>query len=224
MTLSRSYRKLKISPDEQCKEAAAAAEVFEPLWAEYEKRRISGAEFCTKQVFWYHQRRRAPLPWISPQGHLLGLPQGIQRALRGFQTGDYTLEVRRAVPSPLDMLSLQADGRRCITVFVTEEECSRLYGGKEPFEFTLHDLEHADRFFVHPDSHRLQQIFFKELHRRVRAGEFAELAHQNPPFASKLEYLMSDMNSHPEHLRLYLQAITREAQAALAKSPVAMSL
>lgn len=137
----------------------------------------------------------------------IGLPGGIQEALVFWMDHPERLDLLTVAPTPLEMLHLQSQGRRCVVVFHTLEQLQILHSKKEPFEFLLHDLEHAQKFFLATRTHQIQTEFFKSLLRGLKSGIFESLLREDSIFRAQFEYLMSDMNSHPEHLKKYLEAI-----------------
>ncbi len=63
------------------------------------------------------------------------------------------LLINKAI-SPSEVLDLQAEGRRCVTAFEDESERSHLVDGqRDSFEFLLHDLIHAHKFFIYGNTH-----------------------------------------------------------------------
>ena len=76
-------------------------------------------------------------------------------------------------------------------------------------DFLLHDLEHAHKFFGDEILHRGQVRFFRALQNGSAA--FAPWT-ADPIFKKDLDYLKSDMNSHPVHLMKYLKAVVLSAE------------
>lgn len=138
---------------------------------------------------------------------LICIPLGIQRAIREWLRGQYPLHLRPSIPSPEEMLELQSVGRRCISVFIQAADLQALHSGKEAFEFLLHDLEHADKYFWSAELKTGQKQFFTELLTCWRQGLFNTLAATDQEFQRQLHYLMADMNSHPLHMIKYLKAV-----------------
>jgi hypothetical protein len=82
-------------------------------------------------------------------------------------------------------------------------------GDRDAFEFALHDLGHAHAFFKADYQPQGQVGFFKQL--ITDLDTLAPYAEADNKFAADLAYCMADMNSHPEHLRQYLQGIVVES-------------
>lgn len=125
--------------------------------------------------------------------------------LLGWLEGHYPLELWYRQPTPHEMLAMQAEGRRVVTLFTDPADQDRKIGRHAgAYEFCLHDLEHAEKFFGGETQGQIR--FFQWLSHSLQAGLFQELI-EDPQFAGELDYLMADMNSHPVHLMKYLKAI-----------------
>lgn len=150
---------------------------------------------------------------------LLGFFEGFQfrgvrpkapAALRGWLTGRWTLDLRDDVPSPREVLRAQARGRRMVTA-ITRFPCmlEPVLGKSNAFAFFLHDLEHAHKYFDPAGLFRSQCALFQALEAAVVDRVFEPYI-ADPLFASKFHYLISDMNTHPQHAYQYLRAILIE--------------
>ncbi len=138
---------------------------------------------------------------------LKGVREDSRQGLLGWLEGRYPLTLNHAPPSPEEVLALQCRGERVVTLHLEHQGPIGRHAG--PFEFLLHDLEHAHKFFG-DRSFAGQKRFFNLLRTALEAGVFKELR-ANRAFAAELDYLMADMNSHPLHLIKYLKAIVLEA-------------
>ena len=160
-----------------------------------------------------HRRRLSDLSDIADLlEHFLmkGIRLDSQLGLLGFLSGNYQLELVFRVPTPAEMLELQCEGRRFLTL-IDNLACKSFDLGrhKTPFEFFLHDLEHAHKFFGNPEQYGGQVLFFKFL--RASLAEF-EVFSGDAKFRADLNYLMSDMNTHPMHLFKFLKAVVCSAE------------
>ncbi len=135
------------------------------------------------------------------------IPGGIQNALLYWMSHPEKIDLQLHIPSPEEVLELQSQGRRCVGTFLSKADLSKYHHGKEAFEFLLHDLEHADKFFSATQTHDLQTRFFSKILHKKRQGFFEHLLNNDFEFQKQFDYLMSDMNSHPSHLENYLRAI-----------------
>ncbi|MFN8792593.1 MAG: hypothetical protein ACK5Y2_14150 [Bdellovibrionales bacterium] len=134
--------------------------------------------------------------------HWKGYSDRIRRALLMWHTGRYPLQLSHEIPSPLELLRLQAQGQRVVTVLVQPEQWDQLHHGHSAWDFTVHDLLHADHFFEKEDWRQGQISFYRFLLERWELPEIQAL-HGDPQF----DYLIADMNSHPRHLFGTFQAL-----------------
>jgi hypothetical protein len=138
-----------------------------------------------------------------------GLQERIQWVLLNWKRQQIQLSITEKIPTPFEILSLQALGQRVVTVFWDESQVgSQITATKNDFQFTLHDLEHAERFLTQNYQGQIQ--FYQNLLKLYQSGAFQNLI-KDPDFNMDLEYLMSDMNSHPQHQLQYLDAIIIKA-------------
>lgn len=150
---------------------------------------------------------------LSPQTSLFTLlneikvkkvPIKAQLALRDWYLYPERLQLFFRIPSPYEILVLQSQGRRCLTIFPKEEDLKRTFEhNRNSWDFFLHDLEHADRFFsqdriYHPQIGlcRCLLLSYEKLLQLI--------PHQD--YQKRLDYLISDMNTHVVHMLKYLKA------------------
>lgn len=131
-------------------------------------------------------------------------------ALHGWLWRGWPLTLMTHIPTPREVLSLQARGVRPVTLI---EDFSRaaqpVLSKASGFDFLVHDLEHAFKFCHDPIQYHAQRGFFSLLAQTVAAGGFgAYLA--DARFAEKFAYLISDMNTHPVHGLRFLHAVLIE--------------
>lgn len=139
-----------------------------------------------------------------------GLQDRIQWVLLAWKAQKIFLHLTEKIPTPLEILKHQTKGERVVTVFWDPEKIGQqITATKNDFQFTLHDLEHAERFLT--QDHQGQINFYQALHQLLLEGHLSDLV-KDPAFCEDFNYLMSDMNSHPEHQRQYLNAILIKAQ------------
>jgi hypothetical protein len=139
-----------------------------------------------------------------------GVRPKIPAALRGWLTGRWALDLRDDVPSPWEVLRAQARGRRMVTAITRfPRMVESVLGKSNAFAFFLHDLEHAHKYFDSPGLFRSQLALFQALQAAV-VGRVFEPYTADPLFAPKFHYLISDMNTHPQHAYQYLRAILIE--------------
>ncbi len=139
-----------------------------------------------------------------------GVIANVPAALGQWLRGAWRLVLREDIPSPREVLRMQARGVRPVTVLADYPRLLKpVLNKSDAFAFFRHDLEHAWKFFHSPALHAGQRAFFGVLEDAIDRGVF--MPHFNDPeFVGKFHYLMSDMNTHPEHSRQYLRAILVE--------------
>lgn len=131
------------------------------------------------------------------------LPDAALITLEKWQRGEINLQLLSHVPTPLEVLQAQARGERCVSALVTFDEILNFeQDGRDFLSFLIHDLVHAQHFFVDPESSRLQIRFACEMLPIVKSQAF-----ENSPLKSEFEYLISDMNSHVIHLLKTLKSL-----------------
>lgn len=151
-----------------------------------------------------------------------GVRASVPTALCRWLRGRWPLVACEEIPSPVAVLRAQARGTRLVTIISAYPRMREPVLTKpDGFAFFLHDLEHAYKFFHAPALHAGQCAFFAALEAAFDRGIFAWYR-TDPAFARKFDYLMSDMNTHPQHSRQYLRAILIEsALRHEGKSPAA---
>lgn len=136
------------------------------------------------------------------------IPFSAVRALAEWALGHYPLKLMTDIPSPDEVLEMQTQGWRCVSMLI--EECqikNFVLEGRDVLGFLLHDLIHADHFFSDHDN-ALAQIHFSKKLRQVRHSDrVQEIIRNDPEFVDEFHYLMADMNTVPLHLLKSLKAI-----------------
>lgn len=116
------------------------------------------------------------------------------------------------IPSSRQVLKLQANGRRCVTLISNKIDCAVL-GERDPFSFLLHDLVHAYKMFSNDYLLKGQIGFYNALLKLYLdlddnlEADLDSLLKRDERFTDEFDYLISDMNSHPRHLFYYFKAI-----------------
>ncbi|BAV33704.1 hypothetical protein SCL_1393 [Sulfuricaulis limicola] len=139
-----------------------------------------------------------------------GVINNVPMALLQWLRGTWPLILREDIPQPLEVLRMQARGCRAVTALTAYPRlCRPVLNKPHAFAFFLHDLEHAWKFFHSPELHAGQRAFFNALENVFDRGVFTPYFN-DAEFVTRFHYLMSDMNTHPEHSRQYLRAILVE--------------
>lgn len=134
----------------------------------------------------------------------------VPAALLAWLQGSWALRLTERIPSPREVLAMQGSGERPVTLLsayprMLEPVLSKANG----FEFFLHDLEHAYKFFHDAALHAGQRAFFLAVAAALDGGCFGECL-ADPGFSARFDYLVSDMNTHVVHSLQYLRAILIE--------------
>ena len=149
------------------------------------------------------------LDWIDHY-QFRGVIANVPVALGQWLRGTWPLVLREDIPDPREVLRMQARGVRPVTALTAWPRLLRPVLKKpDAFAFFRHDLEHACKFYHSPALHAGQCAFFTLIETAIDRGAFAPYF-DDAGFVEKFDYLMSDMNTHPEHSRQYLRAILVE--------------
>lgn len=202
--LNGKYQRLLIPFTDLAAEAVRLSSPLGELQRQCKAGALSEAETATGFIRLFAEHRTGK-KW--PQ--IPGLPGMIPTILADWQKGRARLLLTNRPVSATEMLQAQAEGWRYVTVSFEHALAGEpIEGTRDAFEFALHDLGHAYAFFKTDYNPQGQTAFFGELMTDMPA--LAPFAQANAKFAADLEYCMSDMNSHPEHLRQYLQGVIVE--------------
>lgn len=135
------------------------------------------------------------------------VPESCNRSLSFIANNYYPLRISEVIPSPKELLQLQISGQRVITL---NEDCelwpTNYYSGRDFLGFIMHDLIHADHFFLDPEHRDGQLGFFRFIENILEDTMLNELLFRES-FKTGFEYIISDMNSHPVHLFQTLHAL-----------------
>ena len=129
----------------------------------------------------------------------------------------FGVELYDDVPSPARVLSLQARGRRCVSLLPDGVSPAPHASG---LDFLIHDLCHLDKF-VDPEHHEEQVGFFATLRGVAEKARYAELeALLDPTFVADRERLGADVNGSAVYLfallKMKLKMAARRRHARLA--------
>jgi len=139
--------------------------------------------------------------------HYLGVIPAVSITLAEWLMGHWPLQLCDYIPTPEQVLALQVDGIRPVTVLAEYPRLLQPVLAKHnAFEFMLHDLEHAYKFYHDSDSHHEQRALFTLLQFISDLGMFSPYS-EDPQYAHKLDYLLSDMNTRAGHALQYLRAM-----------------
>lgn len=204
----------------------ALHERFLPFLTDYQNGKITAAELCATYILlfvkawkgkkWQNGPRidenttieKSSVMMIFQTQKIRGVSERAQRALIQWHKKSYRLQLHFHTPTAEDVLQIQAQGERVVTLFVEAQEMCQKQFGRDPMTFILHDLEHADEFFHDTKLYHEQKKFYAETYQKLKTGFFDE-ALKNTNFKNEFEYVIADMNSHPEHLRVTLDFLLK---------------
>lgn len=154
-------------------------------------------------------RRERLLDWLERYQFRCVL-DSVPVALVQWLRGAWPLVAREDIPAALEVLRMQARGCRPVTMITAWPLArERMLTKPNAFAFFLHDLEHAYKFCHSPRLYAGQCDFLARLEAAIDRGVFAPYI-DDAGFLTRFHYLMSDMNTHPEHSRQYLRAVLIE--------------
>lgn len=120
------------------------------------------------------------------------LSKKAQVALSKWIDDEWPIILWKKIPSPKEMLEIQAQGRRFVSWL--PDISGPILGKENNWEFMLHDLMHAERFFHSEELYQAQTGFFRWLKNQDLAMS-----------GTDWDYLRSDMNTHPLHALQFLK-------------------
>ncbi|MGZ3782793.1 MAG: hypothetical protein ACXVCY_19275 [Pseudobdellovibrionaceae bacterium] len=136
------------------------------------------------------------------------IPLSVAKSLCAWRSGRYSLNLLTYVPTPEEVLLMQTQGQRCVSMLIEPEQIRTFVDeGRDVLGFIVHDLIHADHFFADQEKARAQIQFCQKLLTVLNFFEIQQMLDRDAIFKSEFHYLMSDMNSVPLHLLKTLKAI-----------------
>ena len=133
--------------------------------------------------------------------NLKGIPLAVNRTMINWAEGAWNIALLTHIPSPRELLRMQVQNTRCITVTVKHDEIDQLVlSSRDPLSFVLHDLHHADQFFSNDLSLKGQLGFYKLVDTIYDRSELKQTLKSDSQFKSEFDYVVSDMNAYVIHL------------------------
>ena len=133
----------------------------------------------------------------SKEASLFRLSSRLVNAFWGWAFADWKLLLIDYIPSVKEMLEVQKEGKRYVSLLFPKYELSKEIGERNIVSFFIHDMIHADHFFSNSEMYHGQVSFYQELSQvHVKHGESL-----NSKWQDDWNYLISDMNGHPTYLR-----------------------
>ncbi|NUN14092.1 MAG: hypothetical protein HUU55_10710 [Myxococcales bacterium] len=142
-------------------------------------------------------------------GHQLkGIRLPVHQALVGWADGCRPAVLTRGVPTPLQLLGLQAQGKRYVSLVDDGVNTGK---HADPLAFVVHDLCHIEKFA--DPQHYVEQVgFFSALYGAVTNPAWSDLdAELDVMWAEERDYVLADMNGSSIFLFLALKSRIRAA-------------
>lgn len=160
-----------------------------------------------------------PIELLS-QTRLKGLRQNAQLALLAYFKNQWPLLGRWDYPTPEELLAIQARGQRVVSVLNEKSFDEMITADKNNLEFTIHDLEHAAKYFENPNQFAAQKNQFQLFLKLSEEKTIQTLYQEDPLYLKDWHYLISDMNTAPAHSWFFfrgtlLNAFKRRAGVSL---------
>lgn len=141
---------------------------------------------------------------------LKGMSNKAHLALDYWCVHPQTLVLLNHIPNVTEVLTLQAKGKRCVTMIAKQERISEeIFASKDAYQFLIHDLEHA-ACFINKTEWKEGQIGLYCFMLKSLANSDFENTFNDSLFKEKLDYALSDMNAHCIHLIKYIKGILIE--------------
>lgn len=143
---------------------------------------------------------------VANEVKIKAVPDAALRSLACLTNQIYPIQILNYVPTPAELLNFQLQDKRILT-FNEEltEWPSTLYHGRDFLSFMIHDLIHADHFFINSEN-RSGQLGFYHCVKQILQNKNLQTLLKDDKFTAGFEYIISDMNSHPIHLFKTLHA------------------
>lgn len=134
-------------------------------------------------------------------------------ALKKWISGDWNFYLTDKILSPFEVLSLQAQGIRPVTIKL-QDQARMILHKQDALEFFLHDLEHGYMFFHDQELKSMQVSFFQNMLASLNQHVWDRYL-EDDLFREKFYYVISDMNTHQEHYRHYLKSLVSQNDSTL---------
>jgi len=135
---------------------------------------------------------------------LKGVPLYVNHCLVNWAAGRRPFHLQFELPSPNEVLIMQCQGFRCLTVFVNQQDLNKQF--KDPYppyevrdvlSFLFHDLQHMERFA--DPLYYCEQVGFLNFVKKISVDQ-APFAQFDEQFKKDFEHLISDMNACCIHM------------------------
>lgn len=133
--------------------------------------------------------------------NLKGVPLSINRTMLKWISGEWDIILLTRIPAPRELLKMQVNKARCLTVIVEPEKLDQLVlSARDPLSFVFHDLMHADHFFNHESIIKGQLGFYHCVDTIYDQKAIKHRMREDKIFKKEFDYVASDMNAYVVHL------------------------
>jgi hypothetical protein len=218
------FKKILLSPEELKKEAELLKPKLKDLFKKFRESSLPEHKIAWDFFSIYYTNRNAKKLYntkaqkIDYNQDLINflksvrfyrVPDSIRITFINWMENRWKIVLLDYNPTAYEMLNYQANGIRIVTIdWEAAIEGIFVFGIRDAFEHFLHDLEHSYNFFADSVEYEKQTKFFEYL--KNFYPEIEDLLKINPDFVQKWEYLVSDMNTHHQHLKHYTKAFLYE--------------
>lgn len=143
---------------------------------------------------------------------LFRIHRRVLEALYGWQLLGWPLRLVDYIPTVEQMLEQQALGERYVSFLYPKYSLEKNIEGRPIFSFFIHDLMHAAHFFANREHYQGQIQFYdyvRTAHGWLKKHE-RNLPAVNNDWQDQWEYLLSDMNGHPQYLKQTAQHLLQQ--------------
>ncbi len=133
--------------------------------------------------------------------NLKGIPLASNRTMLNWLQANWPIICLHHIPTPRELLKMQANGSRCITLIINPDEISKMVlSSRDPLSFVIHDLDHADHFFNNDETHKGQLGILRLIDSIYDRPEIKKSLRENHSFKNEFNYVASDMNAYAIHM------------------------
>lgn len=226
-----AFRKNWLPLEQRQLHAGVWAQLFCRWKTDFERGQLSGPEFCARVIdqVW---RDLFPKNWCNGSrntdpdqkdaalGEFLrrryrGLPEAVPLSLQAWAESRYPLNLYFHSLSVDEVLKLQSQGRRCVSLMIQQSDIvSFRHEDRDFLSFLIHDLIHAHHLMKNNIDLKRQTLFAQWMWNFRRNLRLDQLL-QPPQWQDRFDYIAADMNSHLIHLLKTLKALDDEVEDSL---------
>lgn len=148
--------------------------------------------------------------WMK--AHLHKIPDHVALCIDSFYFGLRPLRLMFRIPSPEELLAMQAEGSRCVSALISSKMLTQIFGHRDCLEMLLHDLAHMEKF-VEAGRFWQQVGFFSFLHASVAPLHLKWREVLGKRWELSWHYVSADMNAVANHMLMTLKAQLMVAMA-----------